>query len=275
MKAYLTVSILLYLVIPQLVAAQSMLDADAKRAAARQRAFDRGFVTKQKVEETKSTYMETIISKDRLESPPASHIYEQVMQAGQFYRSKGMTNANATHTTDSTVYAQSLSEARDLYPDLNEPTSIFSRRCAFLQNWATSSNLPISTDARRPLLLAHIASLEIFGSKKHDSQDIAPAAPPVMTPSELRAQTARANARFLPGPPLRSVGYLEIRGTTAIGPDGSTYTVRKHITGNGFYIENGTERLHIPAEGTRTIWPNGMDATFRRMGENRIEFIQP
>lgn len=274
MKAYLTHVGIFVVVVAFPAYAQSMLDADAKRAAARQRAFDRGFITKQKVEETKSNYMETMLPQNRMEAPPSSQIYSQVVQAGEYHNKKGMTNANATHNADPALYERSLEEAKKLYPELLNPSSMFSQRCAFLQRWAAAASLPLSTDARRPLLLAHIAALELHGAKKQDSQELAPPPPPEMTPTELVEHANKANARFLPGPALRGVSYLEITGSTAIGPDGSTYIVRKHITGNGFYIENGSERIHIPASGTRTTWPNGLNADFRRVG-NRIEFVSP
>lgn len=174
MKPLLLVAILL----PTLATAQSanpFADSAAKREAARQRDANRGLIRRGQSLEKVNT-IGAVKARPGTEvpfsnpSPPDWKILQQVMQEGKFRDDKRVRNADEEFDTGIDSYSAALSEAQSLYPDLTDPSSAFTQRCAQLQSYFLSQGHALARNQRRPLLLAHIAAIEMYGSARRDSR---------------------------------------------------------------------------------------------------------
>lgn len=265
---------------------QTMQDAAAKRDSARQRAQDRIFQSVEKARE------KTGISRGLFNPPPLEY-YNRVMQAERTLRDRTQSNVSDNirdvsrwNSPEENFRLQQVArqEALQLYPQLADPGSAFSRRCREVVEWMQSQHMPVVHDARLPLIVSHIVSLEQFGAMRQDAVGIAkPEAPKPVNPDWEAAKQAMAEGR--PIEPIDSgiEEFEEIKFSlndrSIQFPNGTISSIRDDLDGkrkvdiSPFLSKDvGKFDVELPQEGatlSKTIYaPDGSRIRFRRVGDN-------
>lgn len=229
----------------------SALQADEwsdKRDAARAKAMNRGALTEAKAKEKVSPGAPTGL----LVRAPTAAALEQVA-----LRVPGFVNGDST-----TSHESALAEAKQLYPALLDAGSAFSRRCAELVEWLRLRQHPFASDARMPLIVAHLAATELNGRAKPDSRGVyvPPKVKEAPSMAQMQADLAAANAEVsATGPMLSSAlpaGDIRFRvsGDNANFSSGATGRIRTDIAGRrmldlGALTQSGLRReVELPKD---------------------------
>ena len=144
-----------------------------ERAAAEQRAFDRGQKTTLPAQEERESIgrMGAAANAKRAEDgnvvkqgAPAAAVYNRVMETRRHFQHYGdpfLWNVNDSFTDKPEDRVKFEQEALRIYPELLSARSAFAMRQSEIDRWLDSRRPPLARDARRKLLVAHMVSLEL------------------------------------------------------------------------------------------------------------------
>lgn len=231
---------------------ESVFDKAARaREAARQRAFDRGQRTALpaaeeresigRMQEPEANAVRSEDGKVISQGPPSAAVYNRVMETARFFKHYGdpyLRNANDTFTDSPAIAKKALEESQRIYPDLLKPQSAFALRYAAINHWVDRHQPPLVKDARRPLLVSHMVSLEQAGQARQDRFGLSQF--PMMHSLGERPPTFIKRNSF----------EIEVQGEIALLPDGLRGTVKRGQNGSDDIIQwldaEGNHTLRIP-----------------------------
>ncbi len=259
---------------PQKPATKPDLDfakASNERDSARQRAFDRGQRTALPAQEERESLgrlpgvaSNAVLAENGTmvnQGAPAAAVYNRVMETQRFFSHYGdsmLWNANDFYTEKPEDRKMYEAEAARLYPDLLKPQSAFGLRQTAIDRWIDSRQPPLSRDARRKLLVAHMVSLELTGGVRPDRYGL--------------GQIPRLH-RIGQRPPAfikRNNFEVEVREDVVKLPDGLRGTVIRGKDGRPDIIQwldaEGTHVIQIPQEESGKVRLfKGYDCDYRRL----------
>jgi hypothetical protein len=258
--------------------------AGRERAAATQRAFDRGQKTALPAQEERESIgrMGPGSNAQRAEDgsvvkqgAPEAAVYNRVMETRRFfehYHDPFLRNVNDSFTDSPDDRAKYEQEALRVYPELTSPQSAFALRQVAIDRWIDSRQPPLARDSRRKLLVAHMVSLELTGNLRGDRFGLGQR--PILH-------------RKGPRPPafiIRNSFEMEVLGNEATLPDGLRGKVTRGQNGQPDLIQwldaEGIHRILIPQEtsGQVRLFLH-YDCDYRRQellnGNYRVRFTKP
>lgn len=225
------------------------------REAARQRAFDRGQQNALPAQEERESLgrlpgesagaVRSADGRVIRQGAPLAAVYNRVMETRRFfshYHDPHLRNANDWFTATPEDRRRFDQEAHRLYPELAQPQSAFALRQSAIEAWVDARRPPLSQDARRTLLIAHMVSLELFGSLRSDQFGLGQV-PKMHTFGQLPPAFIK-----------RDNFEIQVIGTEAVLPDGLRGRVTRGQGGAADLVEwldaEGRHRLSIPQAAT-------------------------
>jgi len=228
---------------------QELYDKAAnERAAAEQRAFDRGQKTALPAQEERESIgrMGSAVNAKRAvdgsvvkQGAPAAAAYNRVMETRRYFQHYGdpfLWNVNDSFTDKNEERVKFEQEAMRIYPELANSQSAFALRQSEIDRWLDSRQPPLARDARRKLLVAHMVSLELHHYLRGDRFGI--------------GQVPRLH-RLGQRPPAfikRNNFVVEVSGADVLLPDGLRGKVIRGKGGQPDTLE------WLDAEGRHQVW---------------------